>query len=123
MSRQKSTSILSQPKVDHVHNQAFSTAYGNWHGSDLRKIIKQKSAQRNTIMKIQMSCNGWHVVTRQQFSSAFFLHEHSLSEELQGGTTALYHEPELSTRGTPLKNCFLYGTVQEVQNNILRTKV
>jgi len=34
---------------------------------------------------MQMSCNGWHVVNRQQFSNASFLHEHSLSEESKVG--------------------------------------
>ena len=57
-------------KVDHVYNQAFLTAYRDWHGSDLEKIDEKQYLNGNQpketpVMVIQMSCKGWHVVTRQ----------------------------------------------------------
>ena len=74
-------------KVNHVCKQAFPTVYGNWHGSDLEKIDEKQYLNGNQpketpVIIMQLGCNGWRVVTRQQFSNVFFLHEFSLLEEL-----------------------------------------
>ena len=66
------------------------------------------------------SCNGWRVVTRQQFSNEFYLHE---LPWVQGETNALFHTPELSEYLWNSSEELFGSPAQKVQNNIVWTKV
>jgi len=40
---------------------------------DEKQYLNGSKPKETPVMIIQMSCNGWRVVTRQQFSNTFFL--------------------------------------------------